>query len=110
MEARARIKCIGQGVAHTARKGFYLTHLFKEETTDFIPAIIIANENGFRISETLEHKADEEVYPKGGYKVYYCVRCGKKEMGWVPYIDLPLPVITKEGEVRYDDMEKEETA
>lgn len=108
MGAIRRFECIGKGITHFFRTGHYLTHLFKDES-DFLPCIIITDGNKFRLSDTFVHKIGEEVYPNAGYRICRCVRCGKKEIEWVRMLNARLPIVTAEGEVKYEMDKKRKT-
>lgn len=96
-----RINCIGRGIIYFLKHGHYLTHLYKDES-DFLPGIIITKGKKFRLADTLAHKVGEEVYPNAGYRYCKCVRCGKREMEWVRTLTARLPLVTAEGEVKYE--------
>lgn len=108
MGAFGRIRCLCRGIGDYFVRGVYLPHLYREETEEFLPTIVITDGKRFHLADTLAHKPGEEVYVNAGYKICRCVRCGKKEIEWVRNLNARLPVVTAEGEVRYE-MEKEAT-
>lgn len=68
----------------------------------WIPAIIAADEDGFRIIDTLiydERKDGERIYLNAGYKTIKCKYCGKEETLWISDIGKKLPIIKEDGTV-----------
>lgn len=61
------------------RYGIWTPHCY--ETTSE-PAIIIATESSFRVSDNLTHASNETVYPNAELITGRCIYCGKRELGW----------------------------
>lgn len=61
------------------RCGEFSSHIFKDT---FEPAIIIATDKNFRVSDTLRHSQEETVHPNACLIKSKCIYCGKEELSW----------------------------
>lgn len=61
------------------RTGEFVPHLYE---STYEPGIVIATENGFRISDNYTHTPAEVVYKDACIERYKCIYCGHEEIGW----------------------------
>ena len=74
-----RIKCFLNGVIAFIRCGEFIPHLYIEEES---PAIIIATDSSFRVSDNFQHERGETVYPNATLIHYKCKYCGYESLAW----------------------------
>jgi len=67
-------------IADWLRYGISVRHLYREVSRE--PAIIIATETSFRVSDNYEHGPNEGVYPNACLIKSRCIRCGHEDVGW----------------------------
>lgn len=84
-----RIECFIRGVIGYIRHGAFVQHLY-EETRE--PAIIIATENSFRVSDNFQHEPNETVYKNATLINLKCIRCGHTISEWEDN-DEKIPII-----------------
>lgn len=76
-----RIKCFLIAVIDFFKyKSFMPQHIFVTEKEE--PAIIIATDNSFRVSDNFQHSPEETVYPNATLIHCKCERCGYVTFLW----------------------------
>ena len=68
-----RIICWAKAIPFWIRSGVWCPHIYVEESRE--PAIIIANDKGFRVAQNYMHYHDETVYPKATFIRSRCDLC-----------------------------------
>ena len=76
-----RIICWAKAIPFWIRSGVWCPHIYVEESRE--PAIIIANDKGFRVAQNYMHYHDETVYPKATLIRSRCECCGKEDLSWI---------------------------
>lgn len=74
-----RTICYIRAIKDLIRYGIWILHCY--ETIEE-PAIIVATESSFRVSDNLIHTPNEIVYPNAELITGRCIYCGKKELSW----------------------------
>lgn len=75
-----RLICYMIFVFDWIRYGISVRHLYTEVSRE--PAIIIATDAGFRVSNNYEHSAEETVWPLACLIKSRCIRCGHEDLSW----------------------------
>ena len=75
-----RFTCLKLAISHYVKSGTFIQHFYEdiEET----PAIIIATETSFRVSDNFQHEPNETVYPNATLIKCRCIRCGHEMVQW----------------------------
>jgi hypothetical protein len=76
-----RLKCYLKAIPFFLRSGQWIPHM---NTCEYKKAIIIADENSFRVSNRYEHQIGETVYDNACLITYTCTCCGHKSYAWYP--------------------------
>lgn len=82
-----RAVCWIKAIPFWIKSGVWCPHIYVEESRE--PAIIIANNEGFRVAQNYFHCHNETVYPKATLIRSKCKCCGKEDLSWFdrePYI------------------------
>ena len=85
-----RIECFIRGIDCFIKHGAFVQHFYKE--VEETPAIIIATENSFRVSDNYQHESSETVYPNATLVKCECIRCGHIMFEWKNN-DKEIPII-----------------
>ena len=75
-----KIECLKIAISDYLKHGTWVQHLYEE--VEETPAIIIATENSFRVSDNYQHEPNETVYPNATLIRCRCVRCGHEMFEW----------------------------
>lgn len=89
-ETMKRIVCWLKAIPFWLRTGVWCPHVFI--ICESKPAIIIATDKSFRVSENYEHNENETVYPYATLMTWKCECCGTTTTDWsdgdIPGLDV----------------------
>ena len=74
-----RIKCFLIAILDYIKYGSFTQHLFIDTEE---PAIIIATDTSFRVSDNFQHEPGETVYPNATLIRSKCKYCGYESLSW----------------------------
>lgn len=75
-----RMLCCIKAVPFYIRTGIWCPHVYEEVSRH--KGIVMATEDGFRVSENLLHSERERVHPDATIVLCRCVSCGKEDLSW----------------------------
>lgn len=75
-----RIKCFIIAIIDLIRYRVYSPHFYTQTEE---PAIIIATDNSFRVSDNYQHTPNETVYPNSTLLHCKCKYCGHEMLSWI---------------------------
>lgn len=92
-----RVKCFLIAIIDFIKHGSFVQHLFIETEE---PAIIIATDTSFRVSDNFQHEPCETVYPNATLIRGKCKYCGYESLSWKDN-NKNIPIL-ETGENNYD--------
>ncbi len=75
-----RIFCYLKAIPFFLKSGVWCPHVYHDESKE--TAIIISNDNGFRVSNNWLHGENERVHKNATLIRSKCIHCGKEELSW----------------------------
>ncbi len=79
--------CYLKAIPFYIKTGVWCPHIYEEESREI--GIVITTKNGFRVSDSLLHNANETIHPKATILRNKCVCCGHEDISWYdtePYV------------------------
>ncbi len=75
-----RLLCYLKAIPFFIKSGVWCPHVYKDEKREH--TIIIATQNGFRVSKSMNHRIGETVHPNATLIKSKCIYCGKEDLSW----------------------------